>query len=716
MTSIHVSPDGSDRNDGSNDTPLGSIGAGIDAASPGDHVVVHGGDFAFDSQFLIEKGGSSTNPLVIRAADGTTPRLDFRGNGEGVKIYGDYVHFVGFEVTNSAGKGINPTRADNVVIENCDVHDCHLWGIMANGGDGVVFRNCDSHHNDGNPENSDGFNMTAGGGEPATNGLIEGCRSWANGDDGYDFWVSNGHTIRDCWAWDNGRGSSGDGNGFKLGGENQGGGHRVERCAAYNNSGEMGYGFDWNTGGDPIEVVNCTAVNNDVNYRFRENGDTVVNNISYQGDVQIGSNTTEEANSWNQGIDDPQFRSTDPASGDFLCLAESSPCCDAGVDVGLDYNGDAPDLGAFEYGGGGGAPPVESQPVDGEATLLASDARTNAGTYLESYHDGFNDQGYVNFEPDSGAYARWSLDVQTPGTYDYRIRYANGGEIDRTAVLTAGDVQQDVTFPRTGEWPAYDTVTGTVEFAPGEQDLVIRTTGEDAGNVDRITLVPREGNRLPVDGEATLLASDASTNADSHLESEHDGFNDQGYVNFEPGSGAYARWSLDVQTPGTYEYRIRYANGSEMDRSAVLTADDVQQNVTFQRTGEWPAYDTITGTLDLASGEVDFAIQTTGEDAGNVDQITLVPADDDTGSTPGDGAPSGDTTNHGYSTPEAGTNAWHVPLNENFEAIDRGVPVVDTEAAMDAYTPTERTLYVAIDTGTIYVGDGSGWSEVGLLG
>lgn len=39
---------------------------------------------------------------------------------------------------------------------------------------------------------------------------------------------------------------------------------------------------------------------------------------------------------------------TNPATDDFTLQAES-PCIDEGTDVGLDYNGDAPDMGAIEY-------------------------------------------------------------------------------------------------------------------------------------------------------------------------------------------------------------------------------------------------------------------------------------------------------------------------------------------------------------------------------
>lgn len=70
------------------------------------------------------------------------------------------------------------------------------------------------------------------------------------------------------------------------------------------------------------------------------------------------------------------------------------------------------------------------------------------------------------------------------------------------------------------------------------------------------------------------------------------------------------------------------------------------------------------------------------------------------------------TENHGYQTPTAGATDWHVPLNENFRALDTDAPVVDVESALDTYTPKGGALFVASDTGRRYAGDGSQWTEV----
>jgi|GEM_PF-1033842 hypothetical protein len=470
----------------------------VESAGAGDEIVAQGGTYDMSSQWTIRSGGEAGNPLVIRAADGETPTVKFAAGGSpdsdsGIQFRSPYVTFRGFEVSGSGWKGVNTDgNAHDVVLENLAVHGGNLWGIMNNGCDNVVFRNCDSYDNyDGqnDGDNSDGFNMTG----PATNGLIEGCRAWNNGDDGYDFWVSEGHTIRYCAAWNNGRGSGGDGNGFKLGGgPNEGGNHLVHHCVSYNNRYR---GFDWNTTDNPLEVYNCTAVSNDINYRFSEDGDyTLRNNISKDGDVQVASGVDDQNNSWDLGIT-PAFASTEPGSSDFMALADGDEAIDAGVDLGFDFNGDAPNLGAVktdsstDSGGGGSTSRIT---VDGSTKLAASAGSTDSDSKLSSHHTGYTDNGYVNFIPNSGGQLYWPLEVTSADTYAYEIRYAHGGDAERTVELNFAGTTQQLTFPTTGGWDQWEVLTGTIDLPADNVDLLIETIGDDGGNVDKLTLWPEE--------------------------------------------------------------------------------------------------------------------------------------------------------------------------------------------------------------------------------
>jgi hypothetical protein len=73
------------------------------------------------------------------------------------------------------------------------------------------------------------------------------------------------------------------------------------------------------------------------------------------------------------------------------------------------------------------------------------------------------------------------------------------------------------------------------------------------------------------------------------------------------------------------------------------------------------------------------------------------------------------TRNHSYNTPQEGTVDWHVPLNNNFETLDRDVEVRAPEADRGDYEPKDGAKFFATDTGAVYVGDGSSWQPVGSV-
>lgn len=74
------------------------------------------------------------------------------------------------------------------------------------------------------------------------------------------------------------------------------------------------------------------------------------------------------------------------------------------------------------------------------------------------------------------------------------------------------------------------------------------------------------------------------------------------------------------------------------------------------------------------------------------------------------------TTNHGYNIPERGDSNWGELLNENFEALDAGVEIRDTDGNRTEYEPKQGAKYLAVDTKNVYLGDGNEWRFLTTLG
>jgi hypothetical protein len=261
---------------------------------------------------------------------------------------------------------------------------------ISGGGSNNLVVNCDSYANYDSAthgENADGFapKLDIGPGN-----VFRGCRAWNNADDGWDiFEGANQVVIDSCWAFHNGYNIwgdpsfQGDGNGFKLGGNYVAGPNLVLRSVAFDNRSK---GFDQNNNTAGQTIYSCTGYRNvSRNFSFPAAPTTgthvLKNNIGFSGTNSLAAGTVEVANSW-QGftVTPDDFVSMDtslataprnsdgslPASGLFR-LASGSDLIDGGVDVGLLYNGPAPDLGAFETGAQLPAQPVLSEPADGAA-------------------------------------------------------------------------------------------------------------------------------------------------------------------------------------------------------------------------------------------------------------------------------------------------------------------------------------------------------------
>lgn len=310
--------------------------------------------------------------------------------------------FENLDIYGSADTGCQMKKGGNNIIKNVDSHDNFDYQLDKS----VNLTRCDFGGN------ADGFADKQHNGAP--NHYI-GCRSWNNSDDGWDFFqrVTTGETIIEhCICYKNGPAyydmrnhpryqtdkawfdqfkdgktvtdadgnkvtvtldkypNMGNGNGFKLGGGGTIHNVLVHHCLSVANTVK---GYDQNSDAGAVRLYNNTAYMNNSDYSFyNANGCTldIQNCISFQSKgkntfdsriVQVSNN-----NSWSSGfsVSAADFLSLDTAEitaprlvdgslaeGLLLHLREGSALIDAGNDVGLDYMGEAPDLGCYETAG-----------------------------------------------------------------------------------------------------------------------------------------------------------------------------------------------------------------------------------------------------------------------------------------------------------------------------------------------------------------------------
>ena len=393
MTDYYLATDGSDSNPGTRDQPFGTLQTLMSSLAAGDTGYVRGGTY-FPTGYNdgSDQQGSDGSPIRLQAYDGEDVVFDFSNDTYGgMRLWScSYWELRDFEIRNAPSYGLYLFGGTEFcTIENVTVDgsggDSNTSGAGINlyNAPDTTVRNCVSRNN--YDPSSGGGNADGIAAEASPRSVIEDCVSHGNSDDGFDLWKAENETLRGCIAYDNGYdpdgNPAGDGNGFKLGGGSTSGGHRVERCVSYRNAER---GFHYNEADIPVEVYNCTAWDNPRNYWFAEVQHVLRNNISSEGEVSLGSAVDHAYNTWNLGISSPSFESIDPSSGDFLRLASDSPAIDAGTDVGLSFNGDAPDLGAYETSGDSGS----GGDTTSTPTLRAATADGTFQTGTVNYYDG----------------------------------------------------------------------------------------------------------------------------------------------------------------------------------------------------------------------------------------------------------------------------------------------------------------------------------------
>ena len=463
---FYIAPGGSNGNSGTIGSPWETFDFAIDQLGPGDTLFVRGGTYNLSSRVRLQggDGGSAGNPVNIWAYESNgimeEPILDFSGmgaswgssSGRGVQIDSgvDWLHIKGLTIQNARDNGLY-SESDNSIFERMTTRWNGDSGLQLDGpSSNNLILNSDSYENydpHNNGENADGFAIKFS--EIGPGNVVRGARAWGNSDDGWDMWESTtgGVLVENSWAYDNGKiiqkfydkelleandltpgNFNGDGNGFKLG--RDGGPHVLNQVVVWENAVR---GIDVNGNGFGVEVSNSTVYNSGRNWQFDEsaaetmNQHVLRNNISYAGisSDNFDTGVTDSFNTWNGipvnstdflSLDDTIARGPRNSDGslpvsDFLRLASDSNLIDAGVDVGLPFNGSAPDLGAYEVDNVTYAPAdfTEDGVVDG-ADL--SNWLTGYGTQVGAVHtDGDADK---DGDVDGKDFMQWQLEYAPP--------------------------------------------------------------------------------------------------------------------------------------------------------------------------------------------------------------------------------------------------------------------------------------------------------------
>lgn len=132
-----------------------------------------------------------------------------------------------------------------------------------------------------------------------------------------------------------------------------------------------------------------------------------------------------------------------------------------------------------------------SQVAAAAQTVLQAE-NANGNVVFENIHGGYTGTGYVNTPNQQGVNLLFlmysSVEPAVPGTI--KIRYANGGNVNRPATFYVNTDMFTLQFPPTGGWNVWKDVSVSSPIIwSGNEFLLEATSNQGLANIDKITVV-----------------------------------------------------------------------------------------------------------------------------------------------------------------------------------------------------------------------------------
>ncbi len=223
-----------------------ALRSAVSSANPGDIITISG---TINLTRTLEFARSGTSSSKINITGGTLNCSGQPSGSWGVKVNGSYWNITNMTIKNAPDCGlVLQNGGHNFVYKVTTSYNGDSGLQIYNGGHDNYIYQCYSNDNydaQNGGENADGYACKLSAGR---NNVFDGCTAHHNSDDGWDLYGQPYTvTIKNCTATNNGYGSNGDGNGFKLGSAGQHVPHTVTNDTAKNNK-AWGYDGNGNTG------------------------------------------------------------------------------------------------------------------------------------------------------------------------------------------------------------------------------------------------------------------------------------------------------------------------------------------------------------------------------------------------------------------------------------------------------------------------------------
>ncbi len=263
-----------------------------------------------------------------------------------------------------------------------------------------------------------------------------------------------------------------------------------------------------------------------------------------------------------------------------------------------------------------------------------------------------------------GEWLEYTIEVPTTGLFDIDLLMSTTGsgrsvtaDFFRAGETASYATSGAIANPSTGSWTDFQSrKADAIALEAGEQVLRVTFHG-GAQDLRSLTLAPNnaggpftftiQGEQLTIDDTTGTTAQDGLTVVNDLSNPETvsperpnglwPGYSGTGYLNLGGDVGDAAFFTVNVPAAGGYELSVRYANGSNLDRSMSVLVNGVEQTtLAFASTTAWDNWtETAPVTLTLAAGANTIRLENTIANGPNIDRFTVSRAAGSVASEPG---------------------------------------------------------------------------------
>ena len=337
-------------------TPKKSIGSALGCESPGDTVEVGDGTYAEEVNNTISAGISPSRRTTLRAKNRGRVIIKPNSGTRPVRISGSHIALIGLvlDAANVSNDALKVEVGSHFLLfEDLETRNSPHQGILIQSSNNGIMRRIDSHHN-GSGKLDHGLYLNN-----SSDWLIDASEFHHNSGTGAQLYAQPKRTTVQQSSFYNNCTKVQSGSQLVVAHQD----HSIRNVDVYKTSGNCTNGVTVNlqgASGSTLDHLNVSCSVGTCSTGISVGPD--VPNTRIRNSIILGFSTPIK----NSGIGtkfvanrtsgSPTAIWTSPGTGDFT-LRASSVAIDAGTDIGLPFNGGAPDQGAHETGGVTTPPP-----------------------------------------------------------------------------------------------------------------------------------------------------------------------------------------------------------------------------------------------------------------------------------------------------------------------------------------------------------------------